>query len=138
MVSNQGNPFTDPEEGERETWECEERIAVALSEIEALKAQIGDWNERGRQASEDCIRVKSQFYYKRCQRLCDEVRAVLADAGRLGLSHPMLGELSSGHEYLRIQLIRTPDELRQTLLDVKAGKFRTIEEVRRELRSRTR
>jgi hypothetical protein len=140
MVSNQASPFAHPDDRDpdRERWECEERVLVALSEIEALRSQVDDWNERGAQASEDCVRVKSRFYYDRCHRLSDEVAAVLADARRLGLSHPTVPELERGHEYLRIQLIYTPDELRQALQDVKAGKFQTIEEVRRELRSRTR
>jgi hypothetical protein len=138
MVSNQGNPFTDPDDNDRQTWECEERILVALSEIDALKSQITDWNRRGAQASEDCVRVKAQFYYDRCRRLADDVTAVLAEAKRLGLSHPMLAQLTRGHEYLRIQLIVTPDQLRKTLLDVQLGKFQTIEEFRRELRSRAR
>lgn len=120
----------------KERWQVEERVRVALSEVDAIKRQITDWNHRGRDATEDCIAVKAQFYYDRCIALAADVKAVSDAARRLGLDGPLMKELAGGAEYLRIQTIFTPEQLRAALAQARNGQSRPIEDVRREIRDR--
>jgi hypothetical protein len=64
MVSNStGGTFGEERvEHQRAIWELDERVRVALSEIDALKWQLKDWHRRGRDLPDDCARVKSLFY----------------------------------------------------------------------------
>ncbi len=116
----------------------EERIRVIVASHQMLRDLLLDWHRRGKECSEDRIRAVGEVYYEQFQLLKTRIREIQTDVRRLGLSGPLIGQLTEAFDEARIQTAFSPEQLQEAFTEMTAGKTHTIEEVRRELRNRSR